>query len=111
MKRIEPSNDALDWDAKATEALEAARDAAGARENRSSEKGWHVAQCRRHTRCFLCEAPQTIEVRPPQLAASFMSALMTAHPPSAASWCPRTWPSIALMLHEAALMILRRYCA
>jgi hypothetical protein len=25
MKRVEPSNDAIDWDAKATEALEAAR--------------------------------------------------------------------------------------
>jgi hypothetical protein len=37
---------------------------------RSSEKGWQVAQCRRHIRTFLCKARQAAEVN---LARSRMS--------------------------------------
>jgi hypothetical protein len=70
MKRIQPSHDAPDWDAKATEALERARLMPPGQEKTEALKKAGMLQCRRHTRAFLCEAWQAAnKVEPLQLAA------------------------------------------
>jgi len=55
MKRIQPADDASDWDARAAEALEIAR-LMPPEKAVDPKKGWHVARRRRHRRAFPCEA-------------------------------------------------------